>query len=141
MNYHTLVHAMCCLTLISLAFLSACNSKESPTVVGPVPLRDAAHMKEYIGSSEWRLVGSDANRWFRFSTDGKFSAGGDGLADLLGFATTVTEVTGLWDADKTSLYLSEIGGGAEDAMLTKSLPLGWLDGKLNINIAGEQYRR
>ncbi len=149
MKRHNCVSAVCYLTLISLAFLAACERRDPPpapvprrlTPPGPVLMRDAAHMKQYLSSGGWRLVGRDANRRFRFSADGTFSASGEGLAALLGFSDTVAEVTGRWNADTTTLRLSEIEADGGGAPLAKSLPLGWVDGKLNINIGGRQYRR
>ena len=65
----------------------------------------------------------------------------EGLAALLRFTAAVTEVTGRGDADTTTLHLSQIGAGGRGATLAESLPLAWADGKLNISIGDEQYRR
>lgn len=122
------------------ASLSGC--KDVSPAPGPVPLRGDAHMREYLADVEWRLVGHGQNRWLRFAADGSFEAGGNGIGQLLGLPDDTGPVSGHWEADASSLKLSEfrIGDIPSDAPL-KTLALGWVDGKLNISIAGQQYRR
>ena len=97
-------------------------------------------MKTYLADRRWRLVGRDADRWFRFSSDGTFSAGGRGIAEVLELESD-GEVSGRWDADTTTLHLTEIRVGGSGDAVSRTVALGWVDGKLNISIGGEQYRR
>ncbi|MCA8941999.1 MAG: hypothetical protein KDB80_05505 [Planctomycetes bacterium] len=96
---------------------------------GPVELTSDAQMCGFLAAGRLSKVGPSDERardWFEFQADGSFTAMADGDA-----------LAGRWIATETELRLADLSTGVED----RTLPLRWLDGKINVEIDGVQYRR
>ncbi|GEM_PF-2185915 len=81
-------------------------------------------MQGFLSSSNFYLVGDDTD-WWAFDDMNGFRAHVEGL-----------DLAGVWSATVDELQLSELGTAPDRVLL-----LRWLDGKLNIEIDGRQYRR
>lgn len=128
---------------VILIGLLACSCSESdgstkPVSPGPVELRSADHMREFLCSGRFSAVGSDATRrtsWWEFRENGTFAA-----------RLEASHLSGSWTANETELNLTELEvRTGPDGELTepadRRLRLQWVDGKLNIEIDGVQYRK
>jgi hypothetical protein len=140
--------------LVTLAVLIAGCDRFGPSA-GPVKLRDAQHMNEYLtgfgGSVAWELRGVGGVRQFWvFRSDGTFrtwieaDAGAASLGEIIGLAALpadVNEITGAWSATTDTLSLTALRSDAGATRPDTTVPLRWIDGKLRIGIAGQTYMR
>lgn len=112
-------------SLLTCALSSSCGSEphSTPPPPGPVTLSGEAHMREFLSDARFTALRDDPD-WWTFHSDGTYEAHWDG-----------GEIAGTWIATTDTLTITLRGD--ED----RTLPLRWLDGKLNIEIDGKQYRR
>ncbi|MEM7163892.1 MAG: hypothetical protein AAF581_00425 [Planctomycetota bacterium] len=119
----------CCL----LALLLGCHRMPPPP--GPTPLRSDAQMAGFLSSHQFTTFGPQAeSRWWKFREDGTFTAD-------LGRGAAGGELSGHWSATKTQLHLTQLRRVGAGDVPDRSLPLLWLDGKINLEIDGVRYRR
>ncbi len=118
------------LCLLFCASLASC-SRAHPTP-GPIALTSDGQMQAFLSDNSFERVGESADYW-TFDADGSFEArvGGESLR-------------GSWTADRHDLHLRDLTSGDREpgaaALPDRTSSLGWLDGKLNIEIDGVQYR-
>jgi hypothetical protein len=137
------------LVLVLLSTSTGCKPEPLRTV-GPTPLRDEQHMREYLASAAaWQLWYDDEHSQFwQFKRDGTFSTWSDGESDS-DLATLfpdqlpagVMRVTGKWQATAEALQLSDLTTPTGQVIEPFTLPLKWIDGKLRIEIGGHHYMR
>ncbi len=99
---------------------------------GPVALESDEHMESFLAGGTFRSIPGRKDAW-AFGEDRTFEARyGDDVW------------TGRWRATGAHLHLTELriapAGAAPVAVSDRTLPLRWLDGKLNIEIDGRQFR-
>lgn len=143
----------------------------SPSPVGAVALHSLEQLETYLSSSPFRAQerGSESGRVWTFNADGAFTAWIDPSTEdapvagpiVSQLAHDAVRITGRWriaheppddldlvfslNKNKSQLVLSDvrIEGGADDGRVIDELvvPLGWVDGKLRIEIDGVMYMR
>lgn len=111
---------------------------------GGTPLQGPWHMRDHLAS---------ANVWkgpvfWRFNEDGTFVIWIEGPLDQdldsrisIPIPAGETRLTGNWQATTTELQLSNVTTGAGKPVRPFTLDLGWVDGKLHIDIGGFRYSR
>lgn len=131
---------------IAVALPGCAGVHNEPVTPGPVPLRGAsgsaranAHMRSFLVGS-WRAVGKPYELRATFAEDRRFTlkiSGADLATPFPGaFPEAGRLAEGTWSATSEVLTLeAHRTGGRTD------LALGWLDGKLNIQIGDIQLRR
>ena len=136
----------CVISLLSSCEREDGNARSALPSTGPVTLQDAQHMQRFLSGRTWTLVGGKPKQSWRFSQDGTFAvwSEGEGDAQLQSMFPElvpkgVTRLDGDWEATMTELRLSRRTASG-DGTTSVTLPLVWLDGKLNIEIGGFQYR-
>ena len=136
------------LAIVFLVVLSAGCAYES--TVGPVPLRDAQHMADYLaGAKAWELWNQEKPAQFwEFEQDGIFTVWIEGKSDsdlsnlFPGrIPSGVRKLTGKWQATTMQLQLSDVNMSSGEALEPFTLNLKWVDGKLRIEIGGHHYMR
>jgi hypothetical protein len=102
------------------------------TIPGPLPLESDAQMRSFLAGGTFLSIPEREDSW-RFGEDGRFEAR---------YGAEVW--TGRWRASRTQLFLSDLAiardGADPEAVADRTLDLVWLDGKLNIEIEGRQFR-
>ena len=109
-------------SLLLLFPVAACSSGARPP--GPTPLESADQMTGFLSGARFQRVG-DPGQYWSFDADGTFEA-----------VVAGERSSGEWSAGMDRLRLTALADGGPD----RELPLRWLDGKLNIEIDGLQYR-
>ena len=115
-----------------------------PPPPGPVPLEGQWHMADYLsGPKRWK-----GPVFWRFNEDGTFVTWIEGPLDKdldslisIPIPPGETHLTGHWRATTTELQLSNVTTEAGKAIEPFVLDLGWVDGKLHIDIGGFRYSR
>ena len=136
------------LSALALVLAVACCSAQ-PTV-GAVPLRDADHMRGHLTHAPaWRAILDDgAEMFWTFAEDGTCRTWieGEGRADLHYALTRIApegsrRMQANWSADTERLTLTGVTTGDGELLRDMGFPLGWVDGKLRIEIDGRRYMR
>jgi hypothetical protein len=102
-----------------------------------------------VGADAWRAVLDDGEELFwSFSDDGTCTAwiAGEGLADLHFALSRVVprgtrQIQARWTADTERLSLTDVTHLKADPLRDMGFPLGWVDGKLRIEIAGRRFMK
>jgi hypothetical protein len=134
----------------SLALVFVLAGCSGPATVGATPLGGAEHMRSYlVQQSDWRAILDDGEELlWSFSDDGTCQAWieGEGRADLhFALSRIVPEGTrridARWTADTERLQLTDVTHWKADPLRDMGFPLGWVDGKLRIEIAGRRFMK
>ncbi len=114
--------------------IGAC-SQRTPAP-GPVPLRSKQQVHAFLSGQRIVATGDDS-LWWQFEEDGTFQA----QCDLhVPQEADPYLLRGRWSVTLHRLELSDLDPGpVGEAEL--SLPLGWVDGKLRIEVDGRRYQR
>lgn len=137
------MRSLAALLLVLLA--AGCSG---PATVGASPLRGADHMRTHlVGAEAWRAVLDDGEELFwSFEEDGTCTAwiAGEGRADLhFALSRLVPEGTrqiqARWTADTERLRLTNVTHLKADPLRDMTLTLGWVDGKLRIEIDDRRF--
>ena len=116
---------------------------------GPVPLRDAAHMRQYLAGASWTRRSDGEHEHWSFDSDGSCKAW-----VLPGSSMTLAEFTGLpglpvdatlltasWTVTEDMLTLTRIRTEHGTDVPDGTIPLHWVDGKLRIGIGPHRFMR